>query len=101
MKSTHFLKETFASSLAALLGLFLLPLLLLPGDAEAAAQPADAPLPAAAAPASAEEPSSPPTPAVRTDEQRTLRVLHRGTVTEMTLHDYLVGVVAGGDARRL
>ncbi len=83
-------KETAAVSAAALLGLFLLPLAL-------------AREPAAAAPAEPEpvqrETMPPETPAesapqAHPDRERTLRVLDEGTVSAMTLEDYLVGVTA-------
>ena len=80
-------KNTALTSVAALLGLFLLPLAV-------AREPAEVPeyteLPRT-------EQTAPVQPAVKAvyDADRTLRVLDGETVREMTLADYLVG---GGDA---
>ena len=81
-------KNTALTSVAALLGLFLLPLAV-------AREPAEVPeyteLPRT-------EQTAPVQPAVKTvyDADRTLRVLDGETVREMTLADYLVGVTAAG-----
>lgn len=79
-------KNTALTSVAALLGLFLLPLAV-------AREPAEVPeyteLPRT-------EQTAPVQPAVKAvyDADRTLRVLDGETVREMTLADYLVGVTA-------
>ena len=79
-------KNTALTSVAALLGLFLLPLAV-------ARKPAEVPeyteLPRT-------EQTAPVQPAVKAvyDADRTLRVLDGETVREMTLADYLVGVTA-------
>ena len=79
-------KNTALTSVAALLGLFLLPLAV-------AREPAEVPeyteLPRT-------EQTAPVQPAVKAvyDADRTLRVLGGETVREMTLADYLVGVTA-------
>ena len=79
-------KNTALTSVAALLGLFLLPLAV-------AREPAEVPeyteLPRT-------EQTAPVQPAVKTvyDADRTLRVLDGETVREMTLAEYLVGVTA-------
>lgn len=79
-------KNTALTSVAALLGLFLLPLAV-------AREPAELPeyteLPRT-------EQTAPVQPAVKAvyDADRTLRVLDGETVREMTLADYLVGVTA-------
>ena len=80
-------KNTALTSVAALLGLFLLPLAV-------AREPAEVPeyteLPRT-------EQTAPVQPAVKAvyDADRTLRVLDGETVREMTLAEYLVGVTAG------
>lgn len=86
-------KNTALTSVAALLGLFLLPLAV-------AREPAEVPeyteLPRT-------EQTAPVQPAVKAvyDADRTLRVLDGETVREMTLADYLVGVTAAESRRPL
>ena len=82
-------KNTALTSVAALLGLFLLPLAV-------AREPAEVPeyteLPRT-------EQTAPVQPAVKAayDADRTLRVLDGETVREMTLADYLVGAGRSGE----
>lgn len=80
-------QRTALLSALALLELFLLPALLLRGPARAAEAPE---LPVE----TPEAPSSETEAVTRRDWDRTLRVLEDGTVREMTLEDYLVGVTA-------
>lgn len=83
-------KETAAVSAAALIGLFLLPWALTREPAKAAELPQ-----AQAAPPLPAGDSSPQLQSQALhDEERTLRILDGGTVREMTLADYLVGVTA-------
>lgn len=83
-------KETAAVSTAALLGLFLLPLALTRSPARAA----DLPEEPVRQSQPAEESVPQTAPQALYDGERTLRVLDGGTVREMTLADYLVGVTA-------
>ena len=79
------LRLTFSVGAALGAALFLLPLLLLPGQGDAVSPPSDGPV---------ATPSATPAP-LRADGERTLRVLLKdGTVAEMTLADYLWRVVA-------
>lgn len=82
-------KETALTSALALLGLFLLPLLMVRGPARAAEEPK---IDASAPPAQSE--TVQPPPAAVYDSGRTLRVLDGDAVRELTLAEYLVGVTA-------
>ena len=83
------LRETLLASGTALLGIFLLPLALVRGPAEAA-EPPQTP----AADTALEQTEEAESPAAPHDRERTLRVLEGDTVREMTMEDYLFGVTA-------
>lgn len=85
------IKETLLASSAALLGIFLLPLLLIRGPVRAAEVPTAPPMDGEAV---EDSPLPKPPENIAGDGERTLRVLEGGTVREMTLAAYLTGVTA-------